>query len=269
MNADGVKRSKKSLELENELKRLLDLLDHFQRQIEETDNDPTTNEELGRDLNSLLSDLDAFQAKLEEADDDDMLVLQGLLVELQDKMMKSDEKETNLSKKGNGRVRGETPEKHLELYRRYKARTGLAGYDSPQGLILKNVVARKKQETRPIISFISSLFGSDEYELEDITLAPRCSDDDLEDSGVLRALRLSNAMLKETVCKLESIIAQMEKAFKQEIKTYQKVIVQLQAENISLHYKLEQALLNQDPAMSRQPTKPVDSPSLRASFRHL
>jgi hypothetical protein len=60
----------------------------------------------------------------------------------------------------------------------------------------------------------------------------------------------SNAKLKETVCKLESVLAEMKAAFKKEIKTYQKVIVHLQSENIQLHYKLE--------ALSRSKEDPLE-----------
>ena len=43
----GVKRSKKSLELENELKRLLDELDSFQQKVEEADDSSISNAQLG------------------------------------------------------------------------------------------------------------------------------------------------------------------------------------------------------------------------------
>ena len=239
-----IRRTKKSQELENELKRLLDQLDSFQRTVEESSDDPSTNKNLGELLEKLLSDLDTFQIKLEQADECDMLVLQGLLAELQGKMAQGGQQEANMCDEVNGKARGDTAEKHLELYKRYKAKNDITGYDSPQGLILKNVVARKKQEKRRSkLWFIGSLFGEgDERRNDPFDISDAASVEESEDCSARDALRESNAKLKETVCKLETMIVDMETAFKEEIKTYQKVIMQLQGENIELHYKLEAAL---------------------------
>ena len=55
----------------------------------------------------------------------------------------------------------------------------------------------------------------------------------------MEVLRESNAKLKETVCMLEAVISEMEANQKKEINTYQKIVAQLQKENIELHYKVE------------------------------
>jgi hypothetical protein len=265
-------RRKKSFEMESELIRLLEELDEFQRKVEEADESPASNEKLGRDLERLLRWLDVFQQKLEEADEDDMFGLQELLTELQEKMTPDDESESSDLKKKKDKLRGKTAEKQLELYTSHKSKSGWSAFSSPQGLILKNVVARKKQEQRRSKNWLTSLFsGDDEAPADDPPEGSLVEVKDLDEknSNVLGALRESNTSLKETVSKLESAMSRMEETFKKEINTYQKVIMQLQQDNIELHYKVEALTRSRSKEDPIYPEKPVNSPSLRETAKAL
>jgi hypothetical protein len=266
-------RRKKSFEMESELIRLLEELDEFQRKVEEGDESPASNKKLGRDLERLLRWLDIFQQKLEEADEDDMFGLQELLTELQEKMTPDDENESlDLAKKKKDKLRGRTAEKQLELYTSHKSKSGWSAFSSPQGLILKNVVARKKQEERRSKNWLTSLFsGDDEVPADHPSEGSLVEVIDLDEknSNVLGALRESNTSLKETVSKLESVMSRMEETFKNESNTYQKVIMQLQQDNIELHYKVEALTRSRSEEGPPYPEKPVNSPSLRETAKAL
>lgn len=239
----GNLKRQQSIQLEYELRQILDQLDDFQRKVEASDdNNPAATESLSQDLERLLSRLDIFQQKLEQADEQDMQSLQGLLSQLRHKMNVGEEKASTSSKHSRRAKRRKSAERQLELYRRAKARAGWNSFDSPQGIILQNVVQRKQRSK----SWLTTIFGGDKTDM--IQHDP--SDDEIEEmlskqveenkSEVRKALRRSNKGLKDTVSQLENKIKSLEDTHQEEIATYQRVVMRLQQENITLHLKVEE-----------------------------
>jgi TolA-binding protein len=285
----GNLKRQQSVQLEYELRQILDELDKFQRKVEESeDNNPAANESLSLDLERLLSRLDTFQKKLEQADEQDMQSLQGLLSQLHHKMNVGEEIASNSSGTSKRARRRKSAERQLELYRRAKARTGWNSFDSPQGIILQNVVQRKQQESKKNKSWLTTIFGGDEeimMDPPDKEIEQMLHQQVAEDKAqVHKALRRSNEGLKETVQKLESMIKSMEERHQEEIQTYQKVVMRLQQENIQLHLKVEEfergggegpdsiypeksSLLSFSPSSSDTPLS--SSPSLRHTMSAL
>jgi len=147
------------------------------------------------------------------------------------------------SKSARRERRRKSADAQLELYRRSKARANWNSYDSPQGIILQNVLKREKQERSQ--SWLANIFGVDENEP---LFDP--SDDEMEEmlsqqaahnnKKSRKALQRSNDGLKETVDNLETTINEMTKSRNLQIETYQKVIMRLQRENIELNLKVEE-----------------------------
>jgi regulator of replication initiation timing len=127
---------------------------------------------------------------------------------------------------------------------------------------------RKRQRTKKMPWFLDAIFGEDDPTDDNAGLCGRDKMLDGDNPNVLCVLRESNKKLKETVSKLESVISNQDDAFKKEMNTYQKVIVELQRENIRLHYQVEDLKAAKENQHSPEIDKPihdssVHSPSLK------
>jgi hypothetical protein len=247
-----------SVELEQELRQILDALDSFQRHVESSDGGNETNDEssLQYELDRLLNSLDAFEHKLERADERDIESLQGLLAKLHDQMnLGGEENASQTSKRSSKRPsRKKSIEKQLELYRHAKARVGWNSYDSPQGSIIKHAVERSKQRQSNGYWW-TTIFGLDDIEIPEdpsdqeigeLLVRQREKQKGNKKSGmrhhVLKEKERSHEeqVLREAVAHLEEKINRLKNQHTKEIETYRRVAASLQQENVELRLKMEE-----------------------------